>query len=112
MIEQLQQLWPIMCGSQGLLAAFVAWRGAIELIVPLVNAKLQSKFTELLVASPRVANDIVQKGWYKTTALILRMTVGILLPTESSVLVHQVTEDAKQGNTEVFVKSEITPKAL
>lgn len=98
-----------MNGSQGLLTAFVAWRGAIELVVPIINTKLQSKFTELLIASPKVANDIVQKKWYQTIALTLRMTVGILLPTESSVLVQQVKEQAKEGNTETFDKSEMKP---
>ena len=108
-MEQLQQLWPIMSGKQGYVAAFVAWRGAIELVVPLVNAKLQSKFTELLIASPTVANDIVQKKWYQTVALILRMTFGILLPTESSMLLHQVKAQAKAGNTETFDRSEMKP---
>lgn len=109
MEQQFQQIWPVMCGSQGLLAAILAWRGFIELVVPIINTKLQGKFTELLVASPKVANDIVQKKWYQTTALALRITVGILLPTESSVLVHQVKEEARQGNTETFDRAEIKP---
>lgn len=110
MIEQIQQIWPVMKGSQGYLAAYAAWRGAIETIVPLINTKLQSKFTELLLASPTVANNIVQKSWYRTTALILRMTVGILLPTESSIIVHQVAAQAKQNrDTEIYDKTEIQP---
>lgn len=111
MIEQLQQLWPVMCGANGLFAALLAWRGAVELVVPLINTKLQSKFTELLIASPSVANEIVQKKWYQSIALLLRMTIGILLPTTASVLVHQATVDATQGNTEIFRKTEIKPPA-
>jgi len=110
MIEQIQKIWPVMCGSQGWFAALLAWRGALEIVVPLINTKLQSKFTELLMASPTVANNIVQKKWYQTTALTLRMTIGILLPTESSLLVHQVKEQAQMtGDTGTFDKCEINP---
>ena len=62
-MEQIQALWPVMQGQHGLLAAIIAWRGFLAIVVPLLNTKLQSKFTELLVASPNVANDIVQKQW-------------------------------------------------
>ena len=98
-----------MQGSHGLLAAIIAWRGFIAIVVPLINTKLQSKFTELLVASPRVANDIVQNKWYQAISLGLRMTIGILLPTTASVLVHQVSTNATQGNTEIFKQTEIKP---
>ena len=109
MIEQIQQLWPVMTGTHGLVAAIIAWRGAIAICVPIINGKLQAKFTEALVACPSIANDIVQKKWYQTIALILRMTVGIMLPTESSVLFHQVKVSASMGNTDTFDKAEIKP---
>ncbi len=100
-----------MQGHDGLLAALLAWRGFIALVVPLINTKLQSKFTELLVASPSVANDIVQKKWYQTIALTLRMTIGILLPTTASVIVRQAAVDAHQGNAEIYKRTEIKPPA-
>jgi uncharacterized membrane protein (DUF441 family) len=109
MLEQLQQLWPVLNGSHGIIAAIVAWRGFIGVTVPLVNSWLQMKATELLVASPRIANDIVQKKWYQTIGLILRMTIGVMLPSQSSVLVHQVNVSAQMGNTETFDKAEIKP---
>jgi len=102
MLDQLQQLWPVMTGHSGLVAAIAAWRGFIGVTVPLVNTWLQMKFTELLKASPSIANDIVTRQWYKTTSLILRMVVGVMLPTEASMIVHEAQEKAKGDSKPPF----------
>jgi hypothetical protein len=101
MIESLQQLWPVMCGSEGILAAAIAWRGFLAVAVPIFNAQLKAKFTQLLVDSPRVANSIVKKPWWKTLDLILKMTIGIQLPNTNSIIVHEVK---KSGNTDIISK--------
>ena len=99
-----------MRGENGLVAAIIAWRGFLALAVPLVNTKLQSKFTEILVASPNIANSIVQNKTYQAVALILKITIGISLPSQSSVLVHQVNVAAQMGDTGTFDKAEIKPQ--
>lgn len=110
MLEQFLKLWPVLEGSQGIVSALLAWRGFIGVTVPIFNAKLQSKFTELLVDSPTIANSIVQNKRYQAVAIVLKLTIGILLPTESSVIVHQVSKQAtQQGDTSTFDKCEIKP---
>ncbi len=80
----------------------IHWRALLAVAVPLVNAKLQAKFTELLVASPGVANDIVSNKWYRAVDLTLRIGTGIRLPNQDSLTVHQ----ARTGQTDFLSKPE------
>jgi hypothetical protein len=62
-MEALQQLWPTMHGDHGWIAAIAAWRGLMAVTIPIFNAQLKAKFTQLLADSPNVANSIVTKSW-------------------------------------------------
>jgi len=106
-LEKIQELWPVLNGSHGLFPALLGWRGFIGVAVPLFNTWLQMKFTELLKASPTIANDIVKQSWYKTISLFLRMVAGIMLPTEASMLLHQVNENIKNDSNPVAFKKSV-----
>lgn len=96
MLESFQDLWPVMCGSEGLFAAIIAWRGFLALTIPLFNAQLKSKFAELIDESPNIANQIVERPWWKALALFLRMTVDIQLPNRNTMIL----QDVKTGGTQ------------
>lgn len=91
-MEEFLKLWPVLHGDQGWMPAVAAWRGVIAVAVPMFNMKLQAWFSKLLSESPVVANGIVSNKSYKLFALGLVMTLGIRLPSEASMLVHQVKE--------------------
>jgi len=91
-MEEFLKLWPVLHGEQGWMAAVAAWRGVVAVGVPLFNMKLQAWFTKLLSESPTVANSIVANKTYKLFALGFVMTLGIRLPSEASMLVHEAKE--------------------
>lgn len=110
-MEEILKIWPVLKGDQGWLAAVSAWRGLIAVTVPMFNAKLQAWFTKLLAESPTVANSIVTGKIYKGIALFLVMTLGIRLPSETSLLVHEVKENIKNNSDPFAFKKSIVDSA-
>ncbi len=106
MEEQFLQLWPVLQGSSGILAAIAAWRGFLAVSVPLVNTKLQAWFTKLLVESPASHDAIVKNKVYQAISLVLRMTIDLKLPTVNSLIIHESKEEEKR-QTQILRKEDL-----
>jgi len=86
MNDQIENLWSILSGDAGWLAALLTWIGVARFLLKVVNSWIESFFTGLLNSFPEDSNV---RGWalgitnsfgYKMTHYICNWILSLSLP--------------------------------